>query len=149
MSNSIAYDGCGALQIISGIILVQSVLAVRDFLKKRGAEDFINTAMLMRHAYAFGLYLFTTCLFYMGWTIYAFDPKGAYTFLIFNLAAIINFIGSLASETLLCFIFWDLGKKIEKPKTFEEDYMDDMEIVSEDFDDDAEMQANIWNSMVR
>lgn len=111
--NAVAYDTAGALQTYSGVVLVRSVLSIRNFFRDKGKEDFINTGMLVRHALAFGLYLFITIIFFLAFTVYAFFPDSPKIFTIFNLTAIGFYFGSLIAQVLLCRIFWDLGKKVE------------------------------------
>jgi hypothetical protein len=47
----------GVLLIVSGVILVTTVIAIRRFYKKRDAADAVDTGALVRHAIAFGLFL--------------------------------------------------------------------------------------------
>lgn len=64
----------GICPIISGVMLVGGVFKIRKFFKERKATDQINTPMLMRHAAAFGLYLFSTIVYTTGNMLYDLDP---------------------------------------------------------------------------
>ena len=46
--------------IISGVLLIWAVFKIRRFFKVHSATDFIDVPMLLRHAFAFGLYLLST-----------------------------------------------------------------------------------------
>jgi hypothetical protein len=103
----------GGLQIYSGIILIRSVLSIRRFFIERGAADFINSSMLLRHASCFIIYIVTTTSFFVAFGIYTFKP----TTQIYEIAAAVGIffqLGSCVSQILLCNIFWNLGKKIER-----------------------------------
>lgn len=121
------------------------MLSIRSFFIERNAKDFINTSMLLRHATSFGLYITCTVVFFTVLSMYVWSPStklyeytaGAGIF--FNL-------GSFISEALLFNIFWDLGNKIERETAERSSFV---EIKAEDFDEDAELQANMWNSLVR
>lgn len=52
--------GTRLVAIIAGVILLQCIMRIRNYFRDRNAVDFINTGMLLRHASAFGLYLFGT-----------------------------------------------------------------------------------------
>lgn len=56
--------GTGVLEIISGVLLIQSVGKIRAFFKERDAEDLIDTKVLLLHASAFGIYLVSVLVFY-------------------------------------------------------------------------------------
>lgn len=112
--------------------------------------------MLVRHSGAFALYLIATAVFFTGFTIYIFKTSNSFHFVIFNIEESFYYICSLFSELLLIKIFWDLGKKIEKSEKPQQVSSGDqeresevIEVTEEDFDEDDELQANIWNSMVR
>jgi NhaP-type Na+/H+ or K+/H+ antiporter len=54
------------LQTITGAILVRSVVSIRSYLVSKGASDYIDTNMLLKHAIAFGIYLASTVVFLSG-----------------------------------------------------------------------------------
>jgi len=109
-----AYDCVGFCQIVSGLVLVTGVVKIRNFFKKQGAENFINTPMLMRHAASFGLYLVTTVVFFISFSLMALSPYDLFFWNLLNLVAIFYYVGQLISEILLVQIFYDLGKKTDK-----------------------------------
>lgn len=147
----LGWDLVGFCQITSGIILVIGVLNINRFFTERNAKDFINTAMLLRHASAFGLYLFSVFLYYGGHTLHSIDSSNNTLWNIFLMGGICGYIGGLVAQLFLCAIFWDLGKKVKpvKPGIAGIDEEDIIEITEDVFDEDAELQANIWNSLVR
>lgn len=128
-------------------------MSIRRFFIDRNAADFINTSMLLRHAACFIIYIVTTFSFFLAFGYYTFKP----TIQVYEVAAVVGIcfsLGSAVSQVLLCMIFWDLGKKIEKadfdPTESRQQSPSVLDvIVSADFDEDAELQANIWNSLVR
>jgi hypothetical protein len=122
----------GLLQINSGIILVSSVLRIRSFFKKRGAEDYINTKMLLRHGSSFGLYLLTSSAYYGTWVYFTLSQNDA-DFQVFLMAIVFNNIGSFIAQVLLAMILWDLGTKVKEVVASE--YL--VSITVEDFDEDA------------
>ena len=46
-----------ACAFISGFILIAAVFKIRKFFRERDATEFIDTAMMVRHGLAFGLYV--------------------------------------------------------------------------------------------
>lgn len=50
------------LQVVSGFVLVRSLLKIRSFFKDKDAADSIDIRALLRHAAAFGLYLGATVI---------------------------------------------------------------------------------------
>lgn len=67
-----SYIVSGIMMTISGVILIVSVIKIRNYFKSKGCEDYINTGMLLRHALSFGLYLLGTIIFYVVFCLYAF-----------------------------------------------------------------------------
>jgi hypothetical protein len=109
----VSFDLIGLCQVISGVILVQSVIQIRKFFKDRNDESYIDTASLCRHATCFGLYLLFVVIYYTTFTIYTLNPTAA-NFARFTWVTMFYMTGNLISEFLLCQIFWSLGTKIEK-----------------------------------
>jgi hypothetical protein len=93
---AILSDSVGFLQLVSGTILVRSVLRINRFFKERGAEGYINTGMLLRHATAFGLYLACTAINYASYTLYLIFPTDR-CFNIFMLASMVWMLGGFFS----------------------------------------------------
>jgi hypothetical protein len=71
---NIAQESVCALEIYSGVVLVNSVLRIRRFFVERNAESYINTAMLIRHATCFILYIVTVTSFYLCFGYYTIYP---------------------------------------------------------------------------
>jgi hypothetical protein len=138
--NITAYTS-GTLEIVSGIILVRSILKVRDFFRQVGAENYINTKILLRHASAFGLYLLTSTAYFVTWAYFTISGTWS-SFQVFLVCLIFYKIGSLTSQILLVCIFWDLGEKINKDERDKEDdtqeeFVGFVDTVVEEFDEDA------------
>lgn len=60
-------------------------------------------------------------------------------------AVIAMVVGQFFSQVLLGIIFWSLGEKIVK--TADNEHYETLETAP--FDEDAELQARMWNGMVR
>ena len=110
---------------------------------------------LTLHATAFGLFLVGVIVNVSFLVHYFLNYNGneraeneylnANTFLQFC-----NFI----SECCLCAIFWQLSNNLDKPQTITEENTDDEEsdiapIYTEPYDEDAELQARVWNGFQR
>lgn len=133
----ISSDGVGMMQIISGVMLVRSVQTIRTYFKERNDEDYINTSMLMRHAFAFGLFLIGTILKYAAFTVYSIYPNSGFAWNAYSVALIFCQLTSFVSQYLLCVIFWGLGEKNEDDLTDDDSHTVSLEV--EDFDEDAEL----------
>lgn len=94
------------------------------------------------------LYVVTTIVYFLALGIWTLSP----TDLNYRIAAgcgIFFQVGSGISQMLLCNIFWKLAIPMD-----EKEFADDRSTVTEDvtiedFDEDDELMANIWNSLVR
>jgi drug/metabolite transporter (DMT)-like permease len=145
--------------IISGVILIVGVHRIRKFFKERNATDYINTAMLLRHGFAFGLYLVCSTASAVMLLFVNLNPLNPAYFSLFCCVFIADLIGQLISELFLCEIFWHLGTDTTKQSAQsepgqeseqdEEILCEPVEVETEEFDEDAELQAKIWNSLVR
>jgi hypothetical protein len=145
LSYNTALEIVGVLQMWSGFFLMKSVLSIRRFFIDHNAQEFINTRMLLRHATAFGLYITCTAAFFTVLSMYVWSPSTT----LYNYTAgtgIFFNCGSFISQVLLFNIFWDLSVKIEKPR---DRFLGHQDVEIAEFDEDAELQANMWNSMVR
>mgnify|MGYP003353146145 CR=1 FL=1 len=100
--------------ITSGVILVNGVLSIRRFFKEKNATDFINTAMLLRHGLAFGLYLVCTSASAIMLLFVNLNPLNPVYFTNFLYVFIADLIGQCLSELFLCEIFWHLGTDTNK-----------------------------------
>jgi hypothetical protein len=100
----------GVLQIISGVLLVGSVLAIRKYINTR--NDFeIRLWTLLVHTGAFGLYLLSYCVLCGTGVLYNLHPNNTRALDRDVWGAIFYNAASFASQFCLCFIFWDLSKK--------------------------------------
>jgi hypothetical protein len=133
----------GVLQIVSGLILVWSTISIHRFFKARNQTDYINTPMLLRHAAAYALYLLSSMFYFGSLFVYILSPFSAKASTVFLYSVVIFMFAQMISELLLMTIFWDLGKALE----LEESFVSEIEAV--DFDEDAELQARMWNHLVR
>jgi hypothetical protein len=44
----------------SGVIVVLSVIRIRDYFKRKNSAEYLDTKMMLKHAFAFGIFLFLT-----------------------------------------------------------------------------------------
>jgi hypothetical protein len=130
----------GFIQIITGIVLVSSVFRIKRIFRERNAENYINSGMLLRHASAFGLYLVAAVVYFSFWTAVSMAPFDEKLYNIFLCVSASFFVAQFISEILLCTIFWSLGTAVPEPVIKEEE---SPEVVN--FDEDAELQAGMWN----
>jgi predicted membrane protein len=59
-----------SLQIVSGVVLVNSVLKIKRFYRDKDMEDRLNTRTLLVHSTAFILYLISTILQMVLWDLF-------------------------------------------------------------------------------
>ena len=97
--------------MISGIILIKGVFRIRNFFRKHGGNEGMNTQMLMTHSLSFILYLVSDIVYYGFFTYNVFHPKEKAGWNIFETGAICMYLTSFISQVLLAVIFWDLGKE--------------------------------------
>lgn len=98
--------------IISGFILIKSVMNIKKFFKEHNAENFINLPVLMRHAAAFGLYLIGTSVMGIVGVWFGTDFNRE-TFEIYSWFFMAEICIEFVSGMLLCEILWPLGTKTE------------------------------------
>lgn len=55
-------------------MLVRGVWKIKRFFRENNAEDYIDTAMLWRHALSFGLYLVSNVAFFSMLALFSFFP---------------------------------------------------------------------------
>lgn len=108
----VSFDLAGLCEVVSGVMLIQTVLKIRRYFKERNAEGFINTAALIRHAICFGLYLLTIVAYFGTYTLFTFKNT-AFTYNFFVIAYLFWATGSTVSQLLLFQILWSLGTKSE------------------------------------
>lgn len=145
---------------------MKSILEIRRFFKKREEEEYIDIPSLLRHAFCFGLFLLGAVGFYTSYTIYLLGSHAALqeTLLhIYEYCTIFKYSAGFLSQLLLMSIFWSLGRSVEDDMDDEEEPMEteieegmeDEDLVfatlgNEEFDtEDADLQAQMWNNLVR
>jgi hypothetical protein len=109
---NISLEGTGIMQVVSGIILVRSVLSIHRFFAAREASGYINTRMLLRHAAAFGFYTATTIAYFSAVGVYIWTPHDQDLYQFVAGVGIALDLGSFVSQLFLVVIFRDLGKKV-------------------------------------
>lgn len=55
--------------VVSGVVLIRSILKIRNFYRDSGTESQLNTRALLFHAVAFGLYMIGVVLYAIAWDI--------------------------------------------------------------------------------
>jgi hypothetical protein len=105
-----------ALLIISGVILVHTVLAIRRFYKQRNAVNALATGALVRHASAFALFLLAVFVFSVAVFIASVKPSPL-AYAIENFSIKFYAITSFISQVLLCTILWSLGTNLNREQT--------------------------------
>lgn len=175
----IGWDLCGVSEISSGIILVQNVWNIKQFFIDQDAEDYINLSELLKHAAAFSLYMFSSMIKYVTHSLTSYVPGSHFLFGLFLLGALVAAIGSFVAQCYLIVIFRSLSKKIEITRDSHRVMFQSLRVeqqqngenvlrsshtsyksiqVSEysiksvemtEYDEDADLQANLWNSLIR
>lgn len=134
----------GLAQIVSGIILVKSVFAVREFFLKKNDEDSMNTRMMALHASAFGLFLIVDVINFGSFLIFVLFPNTV-AWPIYQVCATIMIFGSFVAQLLLAKIFWNFGEK----ESTDSETSRLPTVRTAEYDDEAELQARIWNGFHR
>jgi hypothetical protein len=134
-------DIVGLLQVISGVQLVTSIFKIKKFLSGKSEEVMIDTRTMLMYAVSFSLYLVAEASELISFNISVDRSIYESVPLYYSITLIFWASCSFASQVLLCFIFWDLAN--EEDKTVESVSFE--EVAIESFDDDAKLQAKIWN----
>ena len=137
----------GLLQIVSGTMLIWAVLSIRSYLKSQGDDgEQINLWTLLVHASSFALFLIgstaNTVLYSI--EVVKYTEKTYINYLVAN--TFMQYC-SFLSQCLLCVFFWQMSTKEPDPEPAEES--ESGEVQTESWDEDAELQARIWNSYLR
>lgn len=135
--------------LISGVILVYAVFSIREYFKKKEAIDSLDTAMILRHGLAFGLYLVCSLACTCALIAYATHPDQFAKYLkIVSAFFIVDVIGQVISELLLCQILWQWGTKdVPDKETFENDQAVPLNVIP--MDEEEDLEAKIWNSLLK
>jgi len=137
------------IQIITGVILVKSVLRIRAFFKSRNDEDCIETRSLMQHAVSFILYLLTIIFYFSAWTLFTIWNQSVQIRNFMVVSILIWKLGQLISSLLLCVILWRLGAKEEEVPTTNEIVLAKSIEVVEITESQASIDCKIWNDFVK
>ena len=112
----------------------------------------MDTAALCRHATCYSIYLVATLTYFTSYTWWAFSERQA-IFAFAQVASIFYWSGSMVSEILLCYIFWDvLSEQVGDDQTEADTASDRNSTVAvelEEFDEEAELNAKIWNNFMK
>jgi hypothetical protein len=134
-------NSIGVLQIISGVFLISSVFTIREFFKSKDASEVINTSNMILHAGAFGLYLLADVVYYIAMDLNVIWPENPQVVRFFDDACVFFIFANFMAQLLLVVIFWDLGRK----ELAVDDDDSAVNLVTGEFDEEAELQARIWN----
>ena len=110
ISFDVVYVSTNILLGISCFTVIRNVFRIRMYLIKQGAKDFIDTAVLLRHALVFGLVF----VFVIAQTITFFIQLWAPTIFTYAIFQVTSFVMTLAisvSDLLLANLFWIIGKR--------------------------------------
>ena len=138
----------GALQIVSGYFILRSVFKIKAYIERTQQGQGLNIRTMLIHASAFGFYLFSVVIFYGTFVLDVLYPDDH--LLINNramLGATIFYAASFISQALFGVVLWQLGTVEEPEPTDDED--DYASVIEEDFTEDDELQARIWNQFLR
>jgi len=137
-------------------MLVHNVLKIRNFFKQRGDEEYIDSGMLLRHGSAFTLYLIAAVFDMLTFLVYSIYSENQTVWIIYVVEDDFMTLVSFLSQLLLCSIIFVLGKNLKaKPVEAERaptiaDQQELQEVPeAQPWDEEAELQANMWNTFVR
>jgi hypothetical protein len=85
--------------------------------------------------------------YYVLYAVHIFKSTSGEHWHNFFIAGITMYSMSFIAQLFLCYIFWELGTPVTVEITETEESDDRMSI--QDFDDEAELQAKIWNTFNR
>lgn len=107
--------------ILSGVILVKGVHEVRTFFKEQDVPEAVDSAMLMRHGLAFGIYLVCSVISLIALLFVNFNPGSEFFFELFSVIYIGDVIAQFFSQLLLCEIFWLIANQTPVVKSLNDD----------------------------
>ena len=132
--------------------MLRSIINVRKFFIETKSEDFLNTTMMFRHGIAFSLYLIGTIGSAISLLFVNIYPNSEEAYNIFSACYIADFVMEFISQALLCQLFWVWGEKEDDEVEVTLETINDREsyksVKVTDFDDN-DMDARIWNTMVK
>lgn len=148
------YDGSLAsvlsLLIISGIILLITLLRLRNVLTQDRKKESVSLCMLAIHLTAFVFFIFSQVIFIaviFVWTNPWKPSKKSER--IYVSAYIASNAGTFVSQLLISIILLKLARKkdIKVTKDLQSEYFPTL--VVEEYDEQAELQERIWNQFIR
>jgi hypothetical protein len=99
--------------IVIGVISIASVLLIRRFMQAQPRSQGMSIKALLIHAGAFGLFLVSVMIFTIAWIFENFYPDSQTVIMYTNVAQLVLFVFGFISQCCICYVFWQLGEKIE------------------------------------
>jgi hypothetical protein len=131
---SVTVIGTCLCEVISGWVLINSVLTIKKFLSSNNSSV-VNIKTLLQQSAAFLLFLIGTAVYGVAYTLYTAtegEDKAINNFMVVSLIALQ--VTSFISQCLICVIFRQLSEKTR---------IESVEVA--EFDQEAELQARMWN----
>lgn len=108
---NLSINGTDLLQVISGVILVKSIIKIRAFYVRTNNTQSLNIKVLQIHATSYILYLIACFYNLLMLFIYSLnDTDRMYS--LYQVSLVFGIFAIFVSDILLCAIFWDLGRPI-------------------------------------
>lgn len=120
------------------MVLVQSVLKIRQFYRDNSIENQLNTNQLLLHSTAFILYMVAVVLYVVSWDLTISFPNNIMLALIYVIVYSLQCILGAIAEILLALIFWKLAVKEDPLQGY-------LNVIVEEFSEEDEVMARIWN----
>jgi hypothetical protein len=99
------------LQVVSGVIIFQSLKEIRFYFEKTDALEFFNVKQMLLHGAAFGLYLVAAVIYYLSFVVMELTYFTPWTWATWIVCYLLNLLFNFLSQCLLAVIFWHLGTK--------------------------------------
>lgn len=119
---------------------MKSLYKIRSYFKQNNDLESTNEKAMLTHAICFGIYLVITTIYGVWVNIQIYLPNEPVIYFILVIIGTVYFIATSISLVILCYIFLVLMT------TQPDDIIET--IVVEDFDEDADLNARIWNMLV-
>lgn len=134
------YDAALFPEVISGYILISSLVQIRSYFKEQNKLDATNTGTMLVHAFCFISYMIATVAFMFSYNAFQLK-KNDKTLKIHEWTGVAYYFLTCVSLTFLSYIIWAL---IHAPE--EERFAS---LAVEEFDPDIDLQCRIWNALVK
>lgn len=155
-ANSVSVMLTYTAQILSGMILVWSLLKIRSFrISHPEAGQQFNMKTMFIHATAFGFFIVSVTVYTVIYLIFfasmVTEKKAMQRMFEMLGAAVFMLLCSFVSQCFLCAIFW----RLSTPVNYEEEDLDEtseseyVDVEVQVFDEDAEVQRRIWKEFTR